>query len=79
MGHVISKRIFNFGLTSRSVLLLLGLSTFAFTGLSAKVPEKLDVFFESHCMDCHDDDQAEGGLDLLSLGWNLADSHNESI
>ena len=30
-------------------------------------------------MDCHDDDQAEGGLDLLSLGWNPADSHNESI
>ena len=79
MGHVTSKRILNFGLTGQSVVLLLSLSTFAFRGLSAKVPEKLESFFENHCMDCHDDDQAEGGLDLLSLGWNLADSHNESI
>ena len=59
MGHVISKRILNFGLTGQSVVLLLSLSTFAFRGLSAKVPEKLESFFENHCMDCNDDDQAE--------------------
>ena len=79
MGHVIGKRILNFGLTGKSVLLLLSLSTFAFTGLSAKVPEKLELFFENHCMDCHDDEITEGGLDFLSLTWQPEDSHNESV
>ena len=79
MVHVIGKQILNFGLTAQSVLLLLSLSTFACTGLSAKVPEKLELFFENHCMDCHDDEITEGGLDFLSLTWQPEDSHNESI
>ena len=30
-------------------------------------------------MDCHEGEQAEGGLDLVSLKWNLEDAHNESV
>ena len=79
MEFVIGKQILNFRLKWQSVLLLLSLSTFAFTGLSAKLPEKLEFFFENHCMDCHDDEITEGGLDFLSLTWQPEDSHNESI
>ena len=79
MGQVIGKRILNFGLTGQSVLLLLSLYTFTFTGLSAKLPEKMELFFENHCMDCHDDEITEGGLDFLSLTWQPEDSYNESI
>ena len=67
MEFVIGKQILNFRLKWQSVLLLLSQSTFAFTGLSAKLPEKLELFFENHCMDCHDDEITEGGLDFLSL------------
>ncbi len=61
------------------------LSTVISTGLcspsmeATELPDSMNIFFENHCMDCHDDEITEGGLDLLSLGWNLADSHNESI
>jgi len=76
---VIGKRHLNFCLKGHSLFVLLSIYFFAFTGLSAKVPEKLDLFFERHCMDCHDGEITEGGLDLLSLTWQPEDSHNESI
>lgn len=38
-------------------------------------PTSLKALIEAHCIDCHDDVQAEGGLDFLSLKWNLADPH----
>ena len=79
MKFVIGKQILNFRLKWQSVLLLLSMATFAFTGLSAKLPEKLEFFFENHCMDCHDDEITEGGLDFLSLTWQPEDSYNESI
>ena len=74
MDFVIGNRLLNFGRTGQSVLLLLRLSTFAFTALSAKLPEKFELFFENHCMDCHDDEITEGGLDFLSLTWQPEDS-----
>ncbi|MCH2333046.1 MAG: hypothetical protein MK312_16125 [Roseibacillus sp.] len=79
MEFVIGKQILNFRLKWQSVLLLLSMATFAFTALSAKLPEKLELFFENHCMDCHDDEITEGGLDFLSLTWQPEDSYNESI
>ena len=48
MGHVIGKRILNFGLTGQSVLLLLSLSTFAFTRLYSKITEKLVFLFDNN-------------------------------
>lgn len=45
------------------------------SGLSAREPGQLRPFLEKHCIDCHDDVQAEGGLDFLSLKWNLSDPH----
>ena len=43
------------------------------------MPDSMNIFFENHCMDCHDDEITEGGLDFLSLTWQPEDSHNESI
>ncbi len=78
MEFVIGNRLLNFGRTGQSVLLLLRLSTFAFTALSAKLPEKFELFFENLCMDCQDDEITEGGLDFLSLTCQPEDSYNES-
>jgi hypothetical protein len=58
-------------------LLILGL--FAPVNLSAALPEKLNTFLDRHCMDCHDDTEAKGGLDLLSLKWNLEDPHATGV
>ena len=57
----------------------LAMPAFLLTDLSAEMPKGLNAFLENHCMDCHDDNQAEGGLDLLSLDWNPSDYHNETI
>ena len=63
----------------QSIILLLSLFNLGSAGLSAKLPEKLELFFENNCMDCHDDEITEGGLDFLSLTWQPEDSYNESI
>jgi hypothetical protein len=60
-------------------ILVLGLQSLLLQGLSAGLPGKLEPFFDQHCIDCHDDELTKGGLDLLSLEWNLEDAHNESI
>ena len=40
----------------------LAMPAFLLTDLSAEMPKGLNAFLENHCMDCHDDNQAEGGL-----------------
>lgn len=35
--------------------------------------KELHPFFERHCLECHDEAVAKGGLDLTSLGTDLAD------
>ena len=60
-------------------LLFLSLQIFLLPLLPAEPSRDLAIFLDNHCVDCHDDDQAEGGLDLLSLKWDLADSHNASM
>ena len=42
---------------------------------SANSPnDKIDSFIESHCLDCHDDLTAKGGLKLQRVPFDLADS-----
>ena len=79
MIPVVEKRISSSWLRSQAVVLFLSLLAFGVANLSAEVPEKLELFLENHCMDCHDDDLSKGGLNFLSLTWQPEDSHNESI
>ncbi len=79
MIPVVKKRISSSWLRSQAVVLFLSLLAFGVANLSAEVPEKLELFLENHCMDCHDDDLSKGGLNFLSLTWQPEDSHNESI
>ena len=48
---------------------------FASVSQGSNLPEALSKVFENHCVDCHDGADAEGGLNLLSLDWNLTDPH----
>ena len=34
---------------------------------------------KNHCVDCHDDAEASGGLNLQSLDWNLDDPHITNV
>ena len=52
------------------------ITSFAF---GEKIPVSLNHVIENHCMDCHDDVEAEGKLDLLSLEWDLEDPHIRDI
>ena len=38
-------------------------------------PKSLKAVIEAHCIDCHDNELAKGGLNLLSLKWDLSDPH----
>ena len=79
MNYVLRKNFLKLGLPWYVGILFWGLQLLLLPGLSAEVPEKLEAFFDKHCTDCHDDELTKGGLDLLSLEWNLEDAHNESI
>ncbi|MEO0447023.1 MAG: DUF1587 domain-containing protein, partial [Verrucomicrobiota bacterium] len=60
---------------------LLGISIFhphQMAGANS-LPKPLSQVIENHCLDCHDDLSEEGGLDFLSLDWNLADEHTTSV
>ncbi len=43
---------------------------------AVKYPAKVQTFLESHCVSCHEGAEAEGGLDLTSLGGPV-ESDNE--
>ena len=61
----------------RSLLRCIALSLCLVTSaLANDHPTKLAGFFETHCVDCHDSDTSEGGLDLVSLKWSPHDSDN---
>lgn len=40
---------------------------------AAEIPESLDKLIRQSCLDCHDGESAEGGLDLASLAFTLDD------
>ena len=48
---------------------------FSASGQGLRLPDSMTAVIEAHCLDCHDDSVAKGGLDLGSLEWNLADPH----
>ncbi len=79
MSHVLRISFLPFHLIVWIRAASLAMPAFLLTDLSAEMPKGLNAFLENHCMDCHDDNQAEGGLDLLSLDWNPLDHHNETI
>ena len=56
-----------------------GLGLFTSSSAAESVPRTLDALLENHCLDCHDDVEMKGGLDLFSLDWNLADPHVADI
>jgi hypothetical protein len=55
---------------SRLLLLSFLLST---SCLAAAAPETVTAFLDRHCMDCHDADMKEAGLDLTSVEFDLTD------
>ena len=56
-----------------------GLGLFVSSSAAESLPRTLYALLENHCLDCHDDLERKGGLDLYSLDWNLADSHVANI
>jgi hypothetical protein len=52
---------------------------FSASGQDVKLPSSLKAVIETHCLDCHDDIDAKGGLDLAALKWNLADPHTAGL
>lgn len=47
--------------------------------LFARLPEKLGLFFENHCWDCHDEATSKGDLNLEALSLELGKSENFSV
>ncbi|MEO2015113.1 MAG: DUF1592 domain-containing protein, partial [Fuerstiella sp.] len=58
-----------------AAIIVIGLGLFAPICQGSDLPETLTTLFDKHCVDCHDGTEAEGGLDLLSLEWDLEDPH----
>ena len=40
------------------------------------LPNQIEKFVEKHCSDCHDGPDAEGGIDLYELDFDLSDEEN---
>lgn len=54
------------------VLLALGMtSLWSHSLLAAEAPQKVQTFLQTHCVDCHDGEAAEAGLDLTALTADL--------
>ena len=62
-----------------AAIIVLSLGLFAPICQGADLPETLTKLFENHCVDCHDGGEAEGGLNIPSLQWNLEDPHTTSV
>ena len=58
-----------------AALIALSMGPFVPFSRGADLPEKLTTLFNNHCVDCHDGEDAEAGLNLQSLEWNLEDPH----
>ena len=58
-----------------AAIIVLSLGLFAPMSEGSDLPETLTTLFDNHCVDCHGDADAEGGLNLQSLEWNLEDAH----
>ena len=60
-------------------IIMLGMGLFAPLSQGADLPETFTALFDNHCVDCHDGAEAEGGLNLQSLEWNLEDAHATGV
>ena len=83
-GFVVNERSTLLSRLALAVLIAFGIGIFAPVSdaqLShqADLPETMTTLFDNHCVDCHDGGEAEGGLDLPSLEWNLEDPHLAGI
>lgn len=58
-----------------AVVIVLAVGLLAPISQGADLPKKLSTLFKNHCVDCHEGEEAEGGLDLQSLEWSLEDAH----
>ena len=56
-------------------IIMLAMGLLAPTSQGTDLPETLTTLFDNHCVQCHDGEDAEGGLNLPSLEWNLKDPH----
>lgn len=67
--HASHQDMFHFFRPLFSLLLALPL-----LGAAADLPWKnVAPLFESHCLDCHDESTAKGGLDLTAMTWDADD------
>ena len=64
-----------FSTTGCSIAVTVWLSCLGNSVKADDLPESLNLLIENHCVDCHDDFDQKGGLDLLSLKWDLEDPH----
>lgn len=62
-----------------AAIIMVGLGLFEPICEGSDLPETMTTLFDDHCVDCHDGEEAEGGLDLLSLEWDLEDPHIAGI
>lgn len=62
-----------------ATIVMFGMGVFARLSQGSDLPATLTTFFDSHCVQCHDDAEASGGLNLQSLDWNLEDPHVTSV
>jgi hypothetical protein len=62
-----------------ATIITLGMGLFAPISQGSDLPETLITLFDNHCVECHDGAEAEGGLNLLSLEWNLEDPHFTAV
>ena len=62
-----------------AIIFMMSMGLVAQASQGSDVPEALSTFFGNHCIDCHDDAEASGGLNIQSLDWNLDDPHITNI
>ena len=71
--------VLTYGPARFAVIIVLAMVLLAPMSQGADLPEKLTTLFDNHCVQCHDGEDAEGGLTLKSLEWNLDDPHVADI
>ena len=55
-------------------LLIAALFAMVAVGDDSAARSRVAGFLETHCYDCHQGEEAEAGLDLASLGFDLSDA-----
>ena len=63
--------------TAKALLVLLGIATQVLVAAdSPQAPSEAYGFLENHCLDCHDDSELKGGLNLDTLAFDLENPEN---